>query len=599
MERTDHRPTVVSSGLDTLDLATLKTMLDASVDSILVIDERGSIQAYNQAVLRDFGFDGHELLGANVSMLMPMPHRLDHDQYLQNYLRTGERKIIGIGRDVTGKRKDGSFFPLHLSVGEFLDKGQRFFFGICHDITERKELHEQIMRMATYDGLTNCLTRQQLVARLGEYVHQGKRLAVLFIDLNGFKAINDNYGHPTGDKLLAQVAQRLRNSLRKGDLLGRVGGDEFVACLMLDANASDPAAQARRLATRLVSGLTTPFEIGDTSANIGASIGISLHPESGSNADELINQADLAMYHIKAMHHDPEQSADSGEREIGQQNHIHLYDQRLHERSTQRHEMLVRLRDAIRKGALQLHYQLQFDMRTLQPCGVEAVLRWHDREYGLVMPDTLIPVARKHGLMLSISAWVLQRACSDNAWLIRQGLLDVPMAVNVSAQSINDRSFIPLVHQCLADAGLPPNRLEMEITEDVAMDITPQALRNANHLVDIGINLVMDDYGVGFSSLKNLKNLRFSKLKIDRSFIMALPESANDKTIVRTTLNLGHGLDIPMVAEGVETREQLDFLRENGCEMGQGFWYARPMPLHRLAYWLRAARSEDSPIPKL
>ena len=585
-------PPCPSPGLQALDLSTLKTMLDASIDSIMVIDEYGIIQAFNRAVMTGFGYEGHELLGRNVSMLMPDPHVSRHDTYLENYVHTGERKIIGIGREVTGRRKDGSIFPLHLSVGEFQSSGRRYFFGICHDITERVELNHRIVHMASHDALTGCLNRHQLVARINQAVATGQPFAVLFIDLNEFKAVNDNYGHRIGDRLLEMAAQRLRSALRKDDLLGRVGGDEFVACLTSIASAD----AALDTAQRMIRHLGEPLQIEDATVVPRASVGVSLFPEHGDNADDLINQADLAMYHVKtASREDDHEQAGVGHETAAAPAHVYIFDRTLRERSLRQHSLLARLRRAVADGALELHYQPQFDLRTLRPCGLEALLRWRDGEHGLVMPGDFLPLARRHGLMTSLSAWVLRQACQDNMQLIQAGVLDVPVAVNVGAQSINDRGFIPMVRRTLQEFGMAPDQLELEITEDMAVDFTARALHNATALVDMGVHLVMDDYGAGFSSLKQLKKLRFSKLKLDRSFIAALPDSLEDQSIVRTTLTMAHEMMIPLVAEGVETEEQLAYLREHGCEMGQGYWYARPMPLEHLVEQLRAPRSVPEP----
>ncbi len=571
-----------TSGLEALDLQTMKTMLDASVDSIMVIDRRGSILAYNQAVLRDFGYGGEELLGRNVSMLMPQPYRTQHDGYLGNYLSTGERKIIGIGREVTGQRKDGSQFPLHLSVGEFTSGGERYFFGICHDISEHRALAERIMHMATYDDLTGCLNRHELVVQLEQITRSKRHAAVLFIDLDEFKAVNDNHGHHIGDLLLREVSMRLRDVLGNNNLLGRMGGDEFIACLLRDGDV----ASARDLAQTLVQALEAPFQILDATLTVGASVGISLFPEHGRTAEELISHADLAMYRIKEARHDPEPGRnDEGPAES---EHVYVFDHHLREYSAHRHALLTRLRQAIAGDALELHYQPQFDLATLRPCGLEALLRWNDEVHGTVTPGQFIPLAHKHGLMPTLNGWVLRRACADAGALLADGLLDTPVAVNISAHSINDLYFIQRVSDALRDSGLPPHLLELEVTEDMAVDFSPQALRNIAALREMGIALVMDDYGVGFSSLVHLRRLNFSKLKLDRSFVSALPASGEDASIVRTTLALGYELNLPIVAEGIETAEQLEFLRQHGCRMGQGYWYARPMPVPRLRDWLHA-----------
>ena len=577
--------TLCASGLDALDLPTLKTMLDASVDSILVIDGHGLIRAYNQAVLRDFGYGGEELLGRNISMLMPQPYRDQHDGYLENYQRTGERKIIGIGREVTGQRKDGSRFPLHLSVGEFRADGERYFFGICHDISEHQALTERILHMATHDSLTGCINRHQVAVQLDHIASTQTPAAVLFIDLDGFKAINDNHGHPVGDLLLEQVAHRLRGQLGDDDLLGRMGGDEFIVGLLHERGN---VAGARCVAEAMVRALDMPFQIMDATVMVGASIGISLFPEHGQTAEELIRNADLAMYHIKESRHEQGSDSDGGQGS----GRIHVFDQQLHERSIQRHALLVRLQQAMAGDELELYYQPQFNLGTLRPSGLEALLRWNDGTR-MVMPGEFIPLAYKHGLMPALNSWVLRRACTDAKALHDAGLLHMPVAVNVSAHSINDLYFIQRVADALHDHRLPAQLLELEVTEDMAVDFSPQAQRNIAALRDMGVALVMDDYGVGFSSLIHLRRLNFSKLKLDRSFVSALPTS-EDASIVRTTLALGHELNLPIVAEGIETREQLDFLREHGCQMGQGYWFARPMPLQELRAWL-AANAPHSP----
>ena len=559
---------------DGLESALAAAIFNAAVDAIMVINARGILKAANQSAETLFGFNSEEMLGKNISMLMPAPYAHEHDGYLYNYCASAERKIIGIGREVTGQRKDGSCFPLHLSVSEFRQDDQQLFVGICHDISERRKFTEHIAFLAKYDGLTGCANRREFIEGLSTAIDacqsNGRKIAVLFIDLDGFKQINDNHGHQVGDSLLKLIAKRFQKTLRDSDLLGRVGGDEFVVSIILDSKGET----ASHIASRLMESLKEPFIIDDRTLSVGASIGISLYPNDGLTADEVMNEADIAMYQAKV--------------EGG--GCIRLFDQALRERSEQVYRLLSRLRKAISLEQLELHYQLQFDIQTLQPCGMEALLRWRDGVNGLVSPDQFIPVALEYGLMTTIGRWVIRQACKDNMTLIEAGLLDVTVAVNICAPLFSEAGFCALVHQLLVSTGLPAERLELEITEDVAMNSSVQVLQTSDELHKAGIRLAMDDFGVGFSSLDRLKKLHFDKLKIDRSFVADLTENHSDQAIVKAILGMAKGLSMRTVAEGIETEEQLAFLREVGCSQGQGFWFARPMPLPELINWLQERR---------
>lgn len=557
-----------------LESALTSAIFNAAVDAIMVIDSRGILKAANKSAERLFGFSEDEMLGQNVSILMPAPYAQQHDTYLNNYCTGGERKIIGIGREVMGRHKNGSCFPLHLSVGEFLQGDQKLFVGICHDISERRKFTEHIAFLAKYDGLTGCANRREFIDGLSKAIEtcetNENKIAVLFIDLDGFKQINDNHGHRVGDRLLKLTAERFQKILRDTDLLGRVGGDEFVVSIVIDSKIET----ASEIAKRLLETLKEPFVIDNRALTVSASIGISLFPDDGITADEVINEADIAMYQAKV--------------EGG--NCIRLFDQALRDRSEQIYRVLSRLRKAIPLEQFELHYQLQFDLQTMQPCGIEALLRWRDGKNGLVPPDQFIPIALEYGLMPTIGRWVIHQACKDNIALIKSDLLDVTVAVNICASLFSEPGFCTLVSQTLMKTGLPANRLELEITEDVAMNSSAQVLQASNELHRAGISLAMDDFGVGFSSLDRLKKLRFDKLKIDRSFVSGLPESTSDQAIVKAILGMAEGLGMITIAEGIESSEQISFLQEAGCAQGQGFIFAKPMPLKDLIEWLRARK---------
>ena len=282
---------------DGLESALTSAIFNAAVDAIMVIDSRGILKAANKSAERLFGFGADEMLGQNVSILMPAPYAQQHDTYLNNYCTGGERKIIGIGREVMGRHKNGSCFPLHLSVGEFLQGDQKLFVGICHDISERRKFTEHIAFLAKYDGLTGCANRREFIDSLSKAIEtcetNENKIAVLFIDLDGFKQINDNHGHRVGDRLLKLTAERFQKILRDTDLLGRVGGDEFVVSIILDSKTET----AIQIAKRLLETLREPFVIDNRALTVSASIGISLFPDDGITADEVIKEADIAMYH--------------------------------------------------------------------------------------------------------------------------------------------------------------------------------------------------------------------------------------------------------------------------------------------------------------
>lgn len=560
-----------------LDSALAGAIFAAAVDAILVVDGQGLIQAANDAALVCFGYAETELLGRNISILMPRSDAVRHDAYMHDYQHTGKRKIIGIGRELMGRRKSGDLFPLHLSISEFQFNNQRMFVGICHDISERHRLSEQVAFLASYDSLTGCLNRHQFQQSLSEamrpYQTDGQRQAVLFIDLDDFKAINDNHGHGGGDRLLRQAAERLRGALPKSCLLGRVGGDEFAVLMPFDGGMN----RASEIAHQLLHALRKPFDIDGRLLTVRASIGISLFQGGCQTADDLLNEADMAMYQAKR---------DGGAC-------ARFFDQTLRERAERTYRLLTRLRQAIEAQSFELHYQLQVDLQTRQPTGIEALLRWRDEGGQLIAPDEFLPVAHAYGLMPEIDRWVLQRACRDNMTLIRSGVLDVPVAVNISVPSFSAADFVSRVRQTLADTGLPPERLALELTEETAMSSLKQVRQNSDLLIRAGVSLSIDDFGVGFSSPSRLKELHFHTLKIDRSFVAGVPQSSSDVVIIQATLGLAAALGMRVVAEGIETAEQAEYLCSLGCAQGQGYWFARPLPLAQLQQRLVAQETPD------
>ena len=554
---------------------------DASPDCVLIIDEQGVIQAANPAAETGFGYAVGELVGEKVNVLMPAHDRDHHDEYLHAYATTGRASVVGIARDFYGQRRDGSIFPLHLSVGEFEHEGRPHYIGIGHDVSEQRERQREVRRLATYDDLTGALNRATAVARLrARLANAGEddAIAVLFIDLNNFKQVNDRFGHAFGDEVLRVMAERFGAHIRGHDLLARVGGDEFLAVV----ETRGDQAIAQRVAERLSEAAQEPIALGRQLVALSANIGISHFPGDGVDADELVDNADIAMYEAKRA------GEDAPRRFTGD----------LRAERARSFDLRDRLVAAFDRHELVLHYQPQVDLESGRVVGLEALVRWHHPERGLLEPDAFLPTLEAAGLLPRLTPYVLDQACRDNALLIAAGELDVPVAVNVSPGCLASRHVLPQIEEALADHALPADRLGIELAETGSTASHALGRRHAEALHDLGVTIAMDDFGTGQSSIAGLREHGFSALKIDRTFVGELPGTDLDSSLVTGMLGIGRGLGIPVVAEGVETEEQRDFLLAHGCRVGQGWLYAEAMPLEELRAWLPTARTGAVPAAR-
>lgn len=552
-------------------------IFEAAADAIVITDEWGRVQAINAAAQKLFGYGFAELAGANISRLMPTADAEHQERCLASYRSGGGRKLHGLVRELQGKRKDGSLFDLHVSVGELLLGRRQLLIGVCYDISEQLRLRQRINHLASHDTLTNCMNRRALHERLPEQIAlaraQAQQLALVFIDLDGLKFINDNHGHYVGDQVLVAIAGRFRQCLRSDDLLARVGGDEFV--VVARQSATEQAGMS--LAARLFDCLQAPLLIAGMTLNVRASLGVSTCAncaECDSPApDQLIIDADFAMYQAK----------NAGG------NRIACFNPTMRIAQHREQQRLERLRQAIERGHLELYYQPQFELQDPQRIiGLEALLRWNDGENGQVSPEEFIPLAEQNGLMSALNAWFVARACADNRALIASGLLDVPIAVNMSAYTFMQCDFVDKLTAILRSSGLPANRLEIEITETAALKDIQQARLNIVQLQSLGVRVSIDDFGTGYSSPSTLRALPFDTLKIDQVFIREVLNSAIDQAVIKGYLMLANSLGIQVIAEGVETRAQMEYLRAQGCAVGQGFWYCRPLPLAELRQFVLA-----------
>jgi len=456
--------------------------------------------------------------------------------------------------------------PLHDDEGRFV--GYR---GVSRDVTPRKQAEERIQYLATHDGLTGLPNRVMFGELLSHVLASARRnqrkFAVLFIDLDRFKFINDSLGHEAGDALLREVARRLKESLRASDIVARLGGDEFVMLLQDQHNSE----QAGGIARKLLSAVIKPFELNGQECRVTASIGISVYPDDAADEASLMTHADLAMYHAK---------------EEGK-NNFQFYDGRLETLSLERLALETRLRRAIERNELSLHYQAKLDLASNRIAGVEALLRWNSDELGAVSPAKFIPVAEETGLILAIGKWVLRNACAQGVQWQRAGLPPVSVSVNLSPRQLNDPELVEAVRTVLDETGLRPDLLELEVTESSVMHNVERALEVLGALKGMGVRLAIDDFGTGYSSLAQLKRFPIDTLKVDRSFIRELPSDTEDKAIAEAIIAMGKTLNLTVVAEGVETREQQEFLRERACDQMQGFYFSRPVPAADFAELLR------------
>jgi diguanylate cyclase (GGDEF)-like protein/PAS domain S-box-containing protein len=487
--------------------------------------------------------------------------RLGSGVYVPIRSETGPFGIL-----MMGSLRDAAFDAEDLSFAE----------AIAHVLSTAVRRHHTQTRlayMAEFDTLTGLPNRNQLQDRLNQSVAQARRRhwhgAVLFIDLDRFKLINDTLGHHVGDRLIAEVGQRLKRCVRGGDTVGRVSGDEFGVVLTDLAQADDAAIVAQKI----LDGLARPFDLGGNEAYVTASIGISVFPADGSDAETLLKNADMAMYRAKEL----------------TRNAYCFFTAEMNQRSVAKLQLNTDLRRAIERGEFVLYYQPKLDLRDARIHGVEALLRWNHPQRGLVSPLEFIPALEDSGLILPVGEWVLGEAARQLAAWQRDGLELVPVAVNLSAKQFRRRDLDALIRGVLAVTGVPAGLIELEITESCLMDEPEEAVRLLANLRAAGLKISVDDFGTGYSSLSYLTRLPLTALKIDRSFVRDVATSAEAASIVRAVIDMAHNLGFTVIAEGVETEEQVAFLRRHGCDLGQGFLFDRPMPAHELAGRLRRA----------
>jgi diguanylate cyclase (GGDEF)-like protein/PAS domain S-box-containing protein len=533
--------------------------------------DKGMIYA-NEALARMFGYTNTaELMSVAGPILYANPRR--RQELTQLLDDQGQYR----NEEVEYQRKDGTRFYAVNSANTVKDEsGDPIYFdGVISDITERKRAEAQVYQLAHYDSLTGLPNRALLRDRLGQAMSDAKRrdakLAVMYLDLDRFKTVNDSLGHETGDKLLKAVSGRLRECMRDSDTISRQGGDEF---LLILRDVSDATAVAR-VAEKLQEAVAKSLRIGEYELHITPSIGISLFPDDADDIDALIRNADAAMYHAK---------------EKGRFN-FQFFTPEMNIRAYERLSMEGSLRQAIERSEFSLHYQPQVDLRSGKIVGVEALLRWNRAGHESVPPSVFVPVLESSGMIGTVGEWVLREACRQNRAWQDQGLAPLPMAVNLSAIQFNRRNMADTISAILAETRLEPRHLELEFTESAVMHDSRELATIIGRLDDLGVQLALDDFGTGYSSLSYLRRFHLDKLKIDQSFVRDIDLDVDDAAIVAAIIGMARNLKVMVVAEGVETVAQCEFLRSHGCDGMQGYLFSKPLTAEAFADLLKSGRT--------
>ncbi|MCE2593631.1 EAL domain-containing protein [Motilimonas cestriensis] len=532
-------------------------------EGIIIADPNALILRVNHAFTEITGYPADEVAGQDISILNG-ERRTDQDISLSQKLDE-EGKWSG---ECWRLRKNGELYPQWETITSVRDDdGNVTHYVICfEDMSERKAAEKRIENLAYYDELTGLPNRRMLLESLSDAFEHAKAHnmigALLFIDLDHFKTINDSLGHAAGDWILEQVAIRLRNMIRDGDILARLGGDEFVL-LLPDLSENPPHAeqQANIVGERLIQIVSAPYHYGEQTLHIGASVGITLFPGKKQNANDLLKQADTAMYQAKS----------AGRKTLM------FFDMDMQKQADKRLTIHNALRSAIEKNELLLHFQPQHMVKTGEIVGVEALVRWQPEGKMMISPVEFIPIAEESDLIIEIGYWVLVEACKQYMVWVKQGIQLPQIAVNVSAKQFHHVDFVEQVEEALHLSGMEPSYLNLEITESVVLGHAEETIRKMAQLKEKGISFSVDDFGAGYSSLSYLKRLPADELKIDRSFIRDIPRDASDMAIVEAVLALAKHMGFSVTAEGVETRQQLEFLQKQECNFYQGYFASKPI----------------------
>jgi diguanylate cyclase (GGDEF)-like protein/PAS domain S-box-containing protein len=554
------------------DARQYRALLQTAHDGFWMIDSRGFLLEANQAYAEISGYSVDELRGMHVTQL--------EAEQSEDEVKAHIAKVIAQGYDVfetQHRHKDGHLINIEVSTS-YLSEAQQFV-AFCRDISSRKKAEEKIELLAFYDPLTHLPNRRLLSDRLQHAlvsnVRGGKTGALLFIDLDNFKSLNDSLGHDVGDLLLQRVAERLTACVREGDTVARLGGDEFVVLLEdLSPVEFEAATQTEIVAHKILFSLNRLYQLGTHAYHNTPSIGAALFGKSRTGIEDVLKQADIAMYQAK----------NAG------RNTFRFFDAEMQSAIINRVELEAALRQALHLKQFQLYYQIQMDDQ-FHPTGAEALIRWRHPVRGLVSPAQFIPLAEESRLILSIGDWVLDAACAQlKAWQQAELTSHLTLSVNVSAKQFKKENFVAFVQDTVQRHGIDPKLLKLEPTESILLENIEEIVATMNALKAIGVYFALDDFGTGFSSLQYLKRLPLNQLKIDQSFVRDLVSDSSDLAIVRTIIAMAHSLNLDVIAEGVETEQQRLLLLANGCNHFQGYLFGRPLPIAEFEATIRQGR---------
>jgi diguanylate cyclase (GGDEF)-like protein/PAS domain S-box-containing protein len=554
-------------------LRQLSQAVEQSPASVVITDALGVIQYVNPRFTEVTGYDADFAIGQKPSLLKS--GRTPDSLYAELW------STISSGREWRGellnKRKNGQLFWEYAILSPIRDAKGRItnYVGVKEDISVRKEYEERLLRQANYDTLTGLPNRLLAMDRLKQSLahanrHQGK-VALMLIDLDDFKKVNDTLGHAAGDSLLKEMAERLTGCLREADTVARLGGDEFVVIL---PELAEPAS-AETIADKILAACAAPFQLGPNEVFVAGSIGIAIYPDDGEDAQVLMRNSDAAMYRAK---------------KEGRAT-FRFFTPEMNRAALEHMRMEAQLRHAIERGEMELHYQPLIDNLTGQLVGAEALLRWNSPTLGQVPPADFIPLAEESGLIISIGEWVLRMACKQaKEWQASDGA-SFYVAVNLSARQFQQKTLVDIVKSALSDSGLPPSCLELELTESVLLADSEEVGSIVTELDAMGVGFAIDDFGTGFSSISYLRRFPFDTLKIDRSFIKDLTSNPDDANLVRSIIAMARSMRLRIVGEGVESQPQQEFLTDSGCDLTQGWLHSKPLPPKRFSELLNRWRT--------
>jgi diguanylate cyclase (GGDEF)-like protein/PAS domain S-box-containing protein len=562
----------------------MRAMIDAALDCIITINADGKITHFNRAAEQTFGYRKDFVIGRNVAEIIIPPHyRERHLAGMQHFLSTGETRVMNRRVELSAMRADGSEFPAELTITRLNREGPPLLTAFLRDITDRKKAESEIHNLAFYDALTQLPNRRLMRDRLQHALATCSRYhghgAVLFIDLDNFKTLNDTRGHALGDMLLVEVGLRLRHCIRGEDTIARLGGDEFVVMLEnLHNDAHIAAIEAEQVGDKLRLELSQPYLLQGLEYHSTCSVGIALFSDASISVDELLKRADTAMYESKR----------------AGRNAVRFFDPDMQAELEQRTALESDLRHALKRGEFVMYYQPQVN-DAYRIVSAEVLLRWNHPRLGLVAPTQFIPIAEDTGLILPIGQWVLESACHLlKEWESSAATRDLELAVNVSARQFRQASFVDQVRRVLKKTGVAPSRLKLELTESLVLDNVEDSIQKMEALRTLGIRFSMDDFGTGHSSLTYLKRLPLTQLKIDQSFVRDIATDPNDSIIVQTIIGMAKNLGLGVIAEGVETSEQLGYLQNYGCPAFQGYLFGEPLPYREFARKLPGGAASDT-----